>query len=149
MPFNDNLLILRLKNNQTQAEVATALGLKRSTYSNYESGHSQPNVDTIVRIAAYFRVTTDELLSNQMSNVLLNEDSVEYKKRKNVLLNVLPNVPLNELKEANLPGSVKAMIVNERLKQLQQIIEAQQGQIEALKLAVEAMKQAKAAQESA
>ena len=60
--FSKNVLFLRKKSRLTQSECASALSLKRNTISNYESGHSEPNIDTIILLAGYFAITVDELL---------------------------------------------------------------------------------------
>lgn len=73
--FAQNLSFLRKKKGQTQAEVATALGLKRNTFSNYETTHSEPDLGTLEKIASFFDISIDELLSVDMSK----ENLVEYR----------------------------------------------------------------------
>lgn len=51
----------------TQAEVATALGLKRNTFSNYETTHSEPDLNTLEKIASFFDISMDELISIDLS----------------------------------------------------------------------------------
>jgi len=60
--FSSNLKALRSSKKQSQQYVADALGLKRSTYSSYESGASEPELETLVLISCYFKVTLDTLL---------------------------------------------------------------------------------------
>lgn len=45
-----------------QGEVASTLGLKRVTLSNYERGYRRPDVDTLNKLAGFYGVTTDWLL---------------------------------------------------------------------------------------
>lgn len=47
-----------------QAEIAKFLEIDRTTYSKYETGYSQPDFDTLIKLAKYFDVTTDYLLGN-------------------------------------------------------------------------------------
>ncbi|WP_205513525.1 XRE family transcriptional regulator [Longitalea arenae] len=61
--FAPNLSYLRKKKGLTQAEVATALGLKRNTFSNYETTHSEPDLGTLEKIASFFDISIDELVS--------------------------------------------------------------------------------------
>jgi transcriptional regulator with XRE-family HTH domain len=61
--FASNLSFLRKKKGLTQAEVATALGLKRNTFSNYETTHSEPDLNTLEKIASFFDISMDELIS--------------------------------------------------------------------------------------
>jgi len=73
--FAPNLSFLRKKKGLTQAEVATALGLKRNTFSNYETTHSEPDLGTLEKIASFFDISLDELLSVDLSKGTL----VEYR----------------------------------------------------------------------
>ena len=60
--FNENLKIAREKKNMTQKEVAESIGVAKSTYSLYESGNREPNVQTIKKIADTLNVSADDLL---------------------------------------------------------------------------------------
>lgn len=53
---------LRIEKGLRQKDVADWLGVDRTTYSKYESGASEPNWDTLVRLAKFFEVSTDYLL---------------------------------------------------------------------------------------
>ena len=46
----------------SQKQVADALNIERSTYTKYETGDTEPNLNTIVRIAAIYNVSPTELL---------------------------------------------------------------------------------------
>ena len=71
--FASNLSFLRKKKGLTQAEVATALGLKRNTFSNYETTHSEPDLNTLEKIASFFDISMDELISLDLSKGSLVE----------------------------------------------------------------------------
>jgi transcriptional regulator with XRE-family HTH domain len=71
--FASNLSFLRKKKGLTQIEVATALGLKRNTFSNYETTHSEPDLGTLEKIASFFDISIDELLSVDLSKGTLIE----------------------------------------------------------------------------
>ncbi len=60
--FNENLKKARLKRNLSQKEVADSIGVAKSTYSLYESGNREPNVDNIKKIADVLNVSSDTLL---------------------------------------------------------------------------------------
>ncbi len=64
--FNENLKNVRLQKRLSQKEVAEHIGVAKSTYSLYESGHREPNIETIKRIADYFEVSSDLLLGLDM-----------------------------------------------------------------------------------
>lgn len=61
----DNLRELRQKAGYTQKDIACYLGIDRTTYVKYETGASEPNIDTITKLANYFGVSTDFLLGNK------------------------------------------------------------------------------------
>ncbi len=46
----------------SQKQVADALNIERSTYTKYETGDTEPNLATIVRLAAIYNVSPAELL---------------------------------------------------------------------------------------
>lgn len=60
--FNLNLRSAREKKGLSQKEVAEAVGVAKSTYSLYESGNREPNVQTIKKIASVLNTSADELL---------------------------------------------------------------------------------------
>ncbi len=53
---------LRKQCSYTQAEISKILGIDRSTYAYYESEKTQPNIETIIKIARVYNITTDSLL---------------------------------------------------------------------------------------
>lgn len=57
-----NLRSLRLACGYTQQDVAAALGVVRSTYAYYETGKSQPDIETLVKLSRMFGVTLDQLV---------------------------------------------------------------------------------------
>ena len=60
--LSHNLRAFRTKCSLSQLQVATALGVDRSTYSYYEIGKTQPHPDTLLRLARLFNVSVDALL---------------------------------------------------------------------------------------
>ena len=63
MEFGEKLQSLRKSNNLTQEELAEILYVSRTAVSKWESGKGYPAIDSLKRIAEYFSVTVDELLS--------------------------------------------------------------------------------------
>ena len=51
----------------SQKQVADALNIERSTYTKYETGDTEPNLNTIVKIAAIYNVSPTELLPMEVS----------------------------------------------------------------------------------
>ena len=60
--FNENLKCAREELGMSQKDVAERIGVAKSTYSLYESGNREPNVQTIKKIADVLNVSADELL---------------------------------------------------------------------------------------
>jgi transcriptional regulator with XRE-family HTH domain len=69
--FNENLKCAREKKNMTQKEVADSIGVAKSTYSLYESGNREPNVQTIKKISDVLNVSADELLGLNSENTTI------------------------------------------------------------------------------
>ena len=57
-----NLKYCRSQLGLTQDQVAERLHITRQTVSNYETGRSQPDLDTLVRLAGLYQVPVETLL---------------------------------------------------------------------------------------
>ena len=53
---------LREDNDQTQQQIADMLNMHRSVYRRYESGERENPVWAVIKLADYYRVSTDYLL---------------------------------------------------------------------------------------
>lgn len=60
--MNLRLKTLRQQKNINQAELGKILDVGKTTISNYETGYSVPDLETVVKLADYFDVSTDYLL---------------------------------------------------------------------------------------
>jgi len=58
----EQLKVLRKRERMTQAEIALKLGVDRSTYAKYENGQSEPNFETIQKLASLYNVSVDFLI---------------------------------------------------------------------------------------
>lgn len=66
--FGIRLYSLRTnKTNYTQTQMAKLLRLERSTYTKYESGITEPSLQTLRNIKKILNITYDELLSEELS----------------------------------------------------------------------------------
>lgn len=68
--LGDKLKEERKKRNLTQADMAVKLGMKRSTYSLYESGKREPNIYSLQEIASMLGITLDELVGWEKDNTV-------------------------------------------------------------------------------
>lgn len=53
---------LREENGLTQLAVATYLNVKQNTYSQYENEKRQLSIDVLIKLAFFYRVSTDYIL---------------------------------------------------------------------------------------
>ena len=78
--FNENLRDAREQKGLSQKEVAEKIGVAKSTYSLYESGNREPNVQTIKKISDVLNVSADKLLGidNEPMTLAAHFDGDEY-----------------------------------------------------------------------
>lgn len=58
----DNLRYLRKRNGLNQDDMKDILNISRQAYSNYERCERTPDLDTLVRLSQFFRVTIDDMI---------------------------------------------------------------------------------------
>ena len=78
--FDDRLKNLRKAKGATQADVAEALGIKESAYSNYEKDLREPNAVVLKAMSKYFGVTIDYLLDCHTGFVASRSEQEHIKK---------------------------------------------------------------------
>ena len=78
--FNENLKEARLKSGLSQKDLSENIGVAKSTYSLYESGKREPNVDTIKKIASALNISADTLLGidEEPTTLAAHVDGNEY-----------------------------------------------------------------------
>ena len=74
--FKDKLRFLRKHQEYSQREVAEQLGIDQTTYSRYETGATEPDIESIKKLAKLFNVSTDYLLENE--NITYEQDVVDF-----------------------------------------------------------------------
>lgn len=57
-----------------QIDVARATGIDQKTLSNYETGKTNPDSYSIIRLADFFQVTTDYLIGYSASSIKTNKE---------------------------------------------------------------------------
>ena len=67
--FAENLRRYREAAGLTAKDLAAQIGIKYSTYSNYENQGREPNYDTLREIAAALHVSIDDLLDYQVDRL--------------------------------------------------------------------------------
>ena len=79
--FGENLKKLRTARGLTQKEFGERVGLSKAVVSKYENAMGYPSLDTLIKIAAYFGVSTDYILGAASKKTLdvstLTDEQVE------------------------------------------------------------------------
>lgn len=79
MRFSDMLRELAETRNLTQKKIAADLGIPASTVGGYFQGTSEPDLEMVTRLAAYFNCTVDYLLGNKSPQTSsFKEDKLIY-----------------------------------------------------------------------
>ncbi|MGB4985419.1 MAG: helix-turn-helix transcriptional regulator [Erysipelotrichaceae bacterium] len=77
----DKIIMLRKSRNITQAELARAFGITRSSINAWEIGISVPSTQYVMELAKYFKVSTDYLLGLSSNKVIdvsnLSEEDIQ------------------------------------------------------------------------
>lgn len=68
--FYERIKELRLSLKMNQVEFANKLHVTKQCVSNWENAYIQPSIDTLIRIAETFSVSTDWLLGLNYQNTL-------------------------------------------------------------------------------
>lgn len=76
--FSDALKSLRKSRNLTQAELATALGVGKSTISMYEVGAREPDFETMEAIADYFNVPMATFVQGQNDPRRSSDEALKF-----------------------------------------------------------------------
>ncbi|CAL2075680.1 helix-turn-helix transcriptional regulator [Tenacibaculum sp. 190524A02b] len=100
--FGKNIKKIRGVKGLSQQAFAEVFDLKRATLGAYEEGRSEPKIDTIIKIANYFSIPIDELLTSELTvNKLLQfKDDLTLNAEK-VEKELLASIPLITDKNVN------------------------------------------------
>lgn len=80
MEFKDVFKELRLKKELKQGDIASILGIDRSTIGKWEQGINKPTIDVLLVVADYFDVTTDYLLGRpEKERILFQRNALDLK----------------------------------------------------------------------
>ena len=82
MNLGNKIRELRRANNLTQEQLATALNISAQAISKWEMGASYPDMTMIPTLAAFFKVSLDELFDFDVSNVEKEIEEIRLEKNK-------------------------------------------------------------------
>ncbi|MEY8427190.1 helix-turn-helix transcriptional regulator [Lachnospiraceae bacterium 46-15] len=77
MTLGDKICNLRKRAGWSQEDLAEMLDISRQSVSKWESGTSIPDLDKIVKLSKIFDVTTDFLLKDELTEIILTETKDE------------------------------------------------------------------------
>lgn len=116
--IGDLLTMYRKKLELTQREVAEALNIDRSTYTCYEIGKTEPNIETISRLAKIFNVSVVDLFPTDDNAYV---QAAEFGGSGKIAINKLKFYDLNEY-EKQIIMKIRQMSIDDKIK-LQNILE--------------------------
>jgi len=90
--LSERLKTLRRASNMKQSELAEKLSLSQQTISLYEANKRHPDLDTLVRLADEFHVSTDYLLGRTEHRNILSKEFI-HSSNLEELFQVLMEIP--------------------------------------------------------
>lgn len=127
--FAKNLVLLRKLSKMSQSEIESRTGIKRNTWSNWENKKSEPSLENLFKITKFYNIDIGDLLSKNLSK----DPEIAAQMAENKFRHVTENTAEETYRCQNC--QVKEEIINLQ----KQTINAMEGQVEALKIALEEM----------
>ncbi len=92
--FGKNIKKIRSVKNLSQQRFADLFDLKRATLGAYEEGRSEPKIENIIRVANYFSISIDDILTRELTvNELLKFKDGYATETTTFTKEVFPSVP--------------------------------------------------------
>ena len=89
MNIGEQINNLRKQHGLNQDDFANLFNVSRQTVSNWENGKSYPDLEMIIEISNYFKISIDELLKNDVQTVKKIDNERKTKKKYFILLLIL------------------------------------------------------------
>ncbi len=114
--FAERLRSLRRAQGWTQLHVAEALGIKRSTYAYYETRTSEPDMETLIKLARLFNTSIDFLIGHAADydthrfvyNQAAETDDIILTDREESLLRMFRSI--DHAKQEQIIAEINAML---------------------------------------
>ena len=88
MNLGNKIMTLRKKNNMSQEELAEKVGVTRQTISKWELEETSPDITQAKTISNIFKVSLDELVSNDLNSIIVEKVS-NTEKLAGIIINIL------------------------------------------------------------
>ena len=75
--FGNNIKKIRILRNMSQQEFGELFDISRGSIGSYEEDRAEPKIDTVIKIAAHFKLSIDILLTKELINKLNRVDDFE------------------------------------------------------------------------
>lgn len=111
--FSERLKSLRRASKMKQSELAQKLSLSQQTISLYEANKRHPDLETLVRLADEFHVSTDYLLGRTQHRNILSKEFI-HSSNIEELFQVLMEIPGMQL-DGHEIGPIDRLLINESL----------------------------------
>ncbi len=111
--FNERLKSLRRASKMKQSELAQKLSLSQQTISLYEANKRHPDLETLVRLAEEFHVSTDYLLGRTEHRNILSKEFI-HSSNIEELFQVLMEIPGMQL-DGHEIDPIDRLLINESL----------------------------------
>ena len=73
--FGENVRAFRLQKDESQEQVANAIGIIKQTLNGIETGYRAPSIEVAVALASHFKVSLDSLMQ---SLEVINMTDIKY-----------------------------------------------------------------------
>ena len=80
---------LRQQSKKNQIEVAKALNITQEKYSRIENNITDPDIETLIKLADYFHTTVDALIDHQVPYLI---DKSKYNIEQQMLIDEIENL---------------------------------------------------------
>ena len=92
MQYCKRLYDLRTDNDLTQKEVAKILNTSKQGYSNYERGTRKLSIEDLIKLADFYKVSTDYILGRtdnpEMNTKVTKQVNITNNKKSNTTINM-------------------------------------------------------------
>lgn len=75
MTFSDRLDLLLTEKKETRTHLAEVIGIKNQSFSDWKKRGTIPSADIVLKIANYFNVSIDWLITGNETSGLTHEDT--------------------------------------------------------------------------